>query len=196
MANVGVDVGAILGPGWADGPALEREASREVIMDLTDLELLSRAVERLMGRETFAATLERLENELSRSDRTFVWESVDLGSVSCELPEGIRSCWVFHLRRDVPSGAHYHPNSVQHMAMIRGKGTSSVGGVLSAMVPFASPEASLADRWLIIAQGVPHEFTPDGGSMTVVSFHTCHADELVEIDCETGAARFYEVPDA
>ena len=28
--------------------------------------------------------------------------------------------------------------------------------------------------------------------MTVVSFHTCAARELEEIECETGSARFYE----
>lgn len=164
-------------------------------MDEADLEILSRAVESLLGQPAFSATLERLEAELARSTHNYVWVSVDLSSISGELPQGIRSCWIFHLRRDVPSGAHFHPNSVQHMVMVRGKGTSNVDGVLRPLVPFRSPDAALADRWLVIAQGVSHEFTPDGENMTVISFHTCHAGELVEIDCRTGTARHYEPPD-
>jgi hypothetical protein len=165
-------------------------------MDEADLGLLSRAVESFLGRETFSAALERLESELARSTQNYVWDSVELGSIPCQLPQGIRSCWIFHLRRDVPSGAHFHPNSVQHMVMVRGKGTSNVGGVLRPLVPSLSPDASLADRWLIIAQGVPHEFTPDSENMTVVSFHTCQAGELVEVDCGTGTVRHYEPPKA
>jgi len=164
-------------------------------MDGAGLGLLSRAVESLLGRENLSTSLGRLESELARSSQNYVWDSVELGSIPCELPQGIRSCWIFHLRRDVPSGAHFHPNSVQHMVMVRGKGTSNVDGVLGPLVPFLSPDASLTDRWLVIAQGVPHEFTPDGENMTVVSFHTCHAGELVEIDCGTGTVRRYEPPD-
>lgn len=163
-------------------------------MDDADLELLSRAVESLLAQEAVAAAVERLKLELARTAGSFVWESVDLGSIHCELPQGIRSGWIFLLRRDVPSGAHYHPNSVQHMVMVHGKGMSNVGDVLRPMVPVASPEASLRDKWFIIAQGVPHEFTPEGEDMVVVSFHTCPADELLEVDCETGAARLYEPP--
>lgn len=165
-------------------------------MDEADLELLSRAVESLLRQEAFAAVVERLELDLARSDRTFVWRSVDLGSIRCELPQGIRSGWIFLLRRDVPSGAHYHPNSVQHMVMVRGKGIANVGCEVTAMVPFASREASLAEKWLVIGHNVAHEFTPAGENMIVVSFHTCPADELVEVDCETGAARLYEPPNA
>jgi hypothetical protein len=64
------------------------------------------------------------------------------------------------------------------------------------MVPFASKEHSLQDKWYVIPQGEPHEFTPEGEDMTVVSFHTCEAHELEEIACETGGTRIYERPDA
>jgi hypothetical protein len=163
-------------------------------MDTTDLEVLSCAVERLLGQPAFPATLEALEAELARSPRNYVWVAVELSSIPVEPPPHIKSCWIFHLRRDEPSGAHYHPNSVQHMVMVRGRGMSNVGGVLRPLIPFASPAASLAEKWLVIGRGVTHEFTPDGENMTVVSFHTCRAGELVEIDCGTGTARRYEPP--
>jgi mannose-6-phosphate isomerase-like protein (cupin superfamily) len=161
-------------------------------MDERDLQKLSTAVEFLLAQEAFSNTVERLEGELARSEETFVWSTVDLDSIPCELPAGIRSCWVFHLRRDVPSGAHYHPNSVQHMVVIRGQGTSDIGGTSRTIVPFASPSSSITERWYVIGQNVSHEFTPEGADMTVVSFHTCDASELEEIACETGGARLYE----
>ncbi len=165
-------------------------------MDERDLQKLSAAVEYLLRQEAFAATVERLKRELAGSKETFVWSTVELASIPCELPVGIRSCWIFHLRKDVPSGCHYHPNSVQHMAVVGGQGTSVVGGMCRPMVPFAPPDGALADRWHVIGQGVPHEFLPECEDMTVVSFHTCAASELEEIACETGGKRLYEGPDA
>lgn len=161
-------------------------------MNDRDLQRLSSTVDYLLNRELFSRSLERLKDELARSEDTFVWTTVDLNAIPHELPAEIKSCWIFHLRRDVPSGSHYHPNSVQHMVLIDGEGTSSVGGQRGRLVPFASPEHSLAQKWLVIEQGVPHEFTPEGGDLTVVSFHTCEESELEEVECETGRSRLYE----
>lgn len=172
------------------------QASGETAMDDKDLKILSSAVESLIRQESFSATVERLELALSTSSEAFVWAAVDLASLPCQVPRSIKSCWIFHLRKDVPSGSHYHPNSVQHMALVSGQGMSNVGGVRQQMVLFASPGASPAGKWIIIGQDVPHEFTPRGENMTVVSFHTCPAAELIEIDCKTGEGRFYEGPNA
>jgi mannose-6-phosphate isomerase-like protein (cupin superfamily) len=165
-------------------------------MDETDLRKLNSAVEFLVEGESFSSAVERLKAELVQSTETFVWATVDLTSIPCELPEGIKSCWIFYLRKDMPSGRHYHPNSVQHMVVVEGQGTSNIGGERRVLVPFRTPGRSLADKWLIIGQGVPHEFIPEREDMTVVSFHTCAASELEEIECKTGGSRLYEGPDA
>ena len=165
-------------------------------MNAADLQKLDTAVAYLLRQESFATTVERLKRALAESKETFVWSTVALDAIRCELPADIKSCWIFHLRKDVPSGCHFHPNSVQHMVMVTGQGLSIVGGKRRTMVSFASSENSLADKWYVIGQDVPHEFIPERVDMTVVSFHTCGANALEEIACETGGKRLYEGSDA
>lgn len=157
-----------------------------------DLEKLSIAVEFLINREAFLEAVEQLREDIKRSQGSFVWSVIDLSSIDCELPEGIRSSWIFVLRKDVSSGCHYHPNSIQHMVMIKGQGMSKVAGEYKRIVQFGSSNGSLADEWLVIDRGIPHEFIPERENMVVVSFHTCNASELEEVDCETGEKRVYE----
>ena len=161
-------------------------------MNLNDLERLNAAVESLLRQESFSRAVERLRSELSGSQEPFVWSTVALDTISVALPAPIKSCWIFLLRRDVPSGCHYHPNSVQHMIAVDGHGRSKVGGVERTMVPFGSSGHSLEEKWHVIGEGVPHEFFPEGEDMTVVSFHTCEAAELEEVACGSGASRIYE----
>jgi mannose-6-phosphate isomerase-like protein (cupin superfamily) len=165
-------------------------------MKESDLQKLNTAVEYLLSQESFSTIVERLKGELAGSKETFVWSTVELDSIPCELPAYIKSCWIFHLRKDIPSGSHYHPNSVQHMIVVAGRGKSIVDGTCRTMVPFASSEHSLTDKWYVIGQDVPHEFVPEREDMTVVSFHTCDASELEEIACESGGKRLYEGHDA
>ncbi len=165
-------------------------------MKESDLQKLNTAVEYLLRQESFSTTVERLKGELAGSKETFVWSTVELDSIPCELPADIKSCWIFHLRKDIPSGSHYHPNSVQHMVVVSGRGKSIVDGTRRTMVPFASSEHSLTDKWYVIGQDVPHEVVPEREDMTVVSFHTCDASELEEIACESGGKRLYEGHDA
>ncbi|HEY3137854.1 MAG TPA: hypothetical protein VGL29_17645 [Blastocatellia bacterium] len=157
-----------------------------------DLEKLNAAVEFLVNRKSFLDTIEHLSQEISHSQEAFVWSVIDLSSHGRELPEDIRSSWIFVLKKDVPSGCHYHPNSIQHMITIKGQGMSKVAGEHKRIVPFGSSNGSLADKWLVISEGVPHEFFPEKENMVVVSFHTCEATELEEIDCQTGEKRVYE----
>ena len=161
-------------------------------MNQSDLQKLSAAVEYLLQQEDFSRNIERLQQDLANSTETFVWSTVELDAIPTELPTSIKSGWIFHLRQDVPSGAHYHPNSIQHMIMVSGKGTSLVGDTRKQIIPLAAPNHSLADKWYVIDQNVPHEFFPEGENMTVISFHTCSADELEEVACETGGKRLYE----
>ena len=160
--------------------------------DLAKLERLNGAVEWLLRQESFATAVDRLRGELRGSHEPFVWTTVALDTIPIALPAAIKSCWIFLLKRDVPSGRHYHPNSVQHMIALNGHGRSDVGGVERAMIPFGSARRSLEETWYIIGKGIPHEFFPEGEDMAVVSFHTCDAAELVEIASGSGARRTYE----
>ena len=156
-----------------------------------DLEKLSIVVESLLNRNTFLDTIGQLNEEIRHSQEAFVWSVIEPSSIATELPENIRSSWIFVLKKDISSGCHYHPNSVQHMAMIKGQGMSIIAGEYRRIVPFESSNDTLADKWLVIDKGVPHEFFPEKENMVVVSFHTCDAIELVEVDCETGEKRVY-----
>ncbi|HEY8461375.1 MAG TPA: hypothetical protein VIM99_13390 [Blastocatellia bacterium] len=161
-------------------------------MDTDYLQSLNDAVERIVRQKAFSEIVERLKKQLGRSEEPFVWSVIDLESVDCALPERIKSGWVFVLRKDMPSGCHYHPNSVQHMVMIEGQGQSSVAGLRKNMVRFGAPDQPLANIWYVIGEGVPHEFFPEKTDMVVVSFHTCAASELEEVECGAGAKRLYQ----
>jgi len=157
-----------------------------------DLEKLNTAVAFLVNRKSFSETIEQLSEEINHSHEPFVWSVIDRNSIGSELPEGIKSCWIFLLKKDVPSGCHYHPNSIQHMVTIKGQGMSKVAGEYKRMARFGSANESLADLWCVIGKGVHHEFFPEEEDMVVISFHTCEANELEEVACETGEKRVYE----
>jgi hypothetical protein len=156
------------------------------------LSQLNDAVTQLIERPTIQSLIDALKQELRNSCEPFVWSAIELQSISARLPEKIKSSWVFVLKKDVPSGCHYHPNSIQHMVMIEGEGTSRVGAIESQMKSFGESGCSLGDFWYVIPEGVPHEFFPKRSDMVVVSFHTCASDELEEISCDSGAARIYK----
>ena len=159
---------------------------------MSDLDDLHAAATWLVRRESFARSVEHLRAELGRSQEPFVWTTVGLDTIAVALPATIKSCWIFLLRRDVPSGSHYHPNSVQHMIVVNGRGRSVVGGAEREMIPLGSARHSIEEKWYVIGEGIPHEFFPEGEDMTVVSFHTCAADALEEIVTASGARRIYE----
>ena len=161
-------------------------------MNLNDLKKLHAAVESLLRQESFPRAVESLKLELSRSSEPFVWATVDLSTMDVALPTSIKSGWIFLLRSNVPSGCHYHPNSVQHMVALNGHGKSKVRGVERAMIPFGRAGHPIEEKWYVIGEGVPHEFFPEGEDMTVISFHTCEAFELEEIACGNGTSRKYE----
>jgi mannose-6-phosphate isomerase-like protein (cupin superfamily) len=152
-------------------------------MNTNDLEKLHTAVEFLIDQKTIVETIERLDQEIDHSPEPFVWSVIDLSSIPHQLPETIKSGWIFVLKKDVSSGCHYHPNSIQHMITIKGQGMSKVGG---------EHKRILANTWIVIEKNLPHEFFPEGENMVVISFHTCEASELEEIGCETGEKRLYE----
>ena len=151
-------------------------------MNTNDLEKLNTAVEFLMGQKTVLATIKRLDHEVDNSAEPFLWSVIELDSIARPLPDTIKSCWIFVLKKHVPSGCHYHPNSIQHMVPIKGQGRQQIAGQSERMV---------LGKWIVIDKNVPHEFFPEDENMVVISFHTCDATELEEIGCDTGDKRLY-----
>jgi len=159
---------------------------------MTDLPKLNEAVRELITRPATHDLIDNLKGQLQNTPEPFVWSTIDLESITAPTPEAIKSCWVFVLKQDVPSGCHYHPNSIQHMVTVEGEGTSRVGGVSRQMRRLDEPDCSLDDIWYVIPAGVPHEFFPTGADVVVLSFHTCESEALEEISCDSGATRIYE----
>jgi mannose-6-phosphate isomerase-like protein (cupin superfamily) len=155
-------------------------------MNAARLRALDASARRLARGAAFARSEQRLRRELAASPEPFVWTVLPLAGLG--VPAAIKSCWMFVLRRGTWSGAHYHPNSIQHMVVVHGRGIARIGGIERRI---ASRGRALADRCCVIGKGTPHEFLPEGRDMTVVSFHTCTAEELEEIAAGTGAARHY-----
>ena len=156
------------------------------------LQQLNDAVAELITRPEIRRLVENLKHQLSHTPEPFVWSTIDLESVTTPLPDDIKSGWIFVLKKDVSSGCHYHPNSIQHMVMIEGEGASKVGTCPGRMKLFEAQGSELDETWYVIPEGVPHEFFPEGREVVVMSFHTCLADELEEISCDSGASRNYE----
>ena len=146
---------------------------------------LNEAVAQLITRPATHSLIDALKQQLQQTSEPFVWSTLDPQSV--RLPEEIKSCWIFVLKKDVASGCHYHPNSIQHMVMTEGEGTSKIGTTSGEMTRFGEP-----DCWYVIPEGTPHEFFPSRRDMVVVSFHTCASDELEEVSCDSGSMRHYQ----
>ena len=156
-----------------------------------NLSQLNEAVAQLISQPGVHSLIDDLKQQLPHTSEPFVWSTIDLQSITAPLPDTIKSGWIFVLKKDVPSGCHYHPNSIQNMVMIEGEGTSRVGEDSRHMKRFADPNSSLEDIWYVIPEGTPHEFYPAETDMVVVSFHTTAADELEEVSCDSGATRTY-----
>ena len=163
---------------------------KELVPDY--LPRLNDAVAQLITLPPIHSLVDNLKKDLQHTSEPFVWSTIDMRTFSAPLPDTIRSVWIFVLKRNMPSGCHYHPNSIQHMVMVEGEGTSKVGRVSREIKRFGDPDCALDDVWYVIPEGVPHEFFPRERDMVVVSFHTCDSDELQEISCDSGASRNYE----
>jgi mannose-6-phosphate isomerase-like protein (cupin superfamily) len=164
----------------------------EMKMPGPDLDSLHRAVGTLLATEPVSKDIARLKLELQSSPEPFVWSVVDCEALAGVLPKDIRSGWIFVLRKDTPSGAHHHPNSVQHMVMVEGAGRSVVAGEERTMLRFGSAGSAPRDLWYVIDRNVTHEFFPEGEDVVVISFHTCAPDELIEVEQGSGHVRRYE----
>src|SRR5262245_22961630 len=140
----------------------ERKAATNYLAQLNE------AVAELLALPTIHSLVGRLRNQLQQTPEPFVWSAIDLRFITTPLPNNIGSCWMFVLKKDIPSGCHYHPNSIQHMVVIEGEGNSQVGSTSRRMKRFGEPDCSLDDIWYVIPEGMPHEFFPKETDMVVI----------------------------
>jgi hypothetical protein len=139
--------------------------------------------------------VERVCAELKRkSDSLMTWEPIPLETFGHQLPQSIRSAWIFALRAGADTGAERHPNSHQRMLTYGGTGDMKVD-IKSAKndveketeiqwrsnVLVSADGAPLEQRWISIPQNVWHRpVIPKSADWVVVSFHTVSAEELIE----------------
>ena len=157
-------------PPWSD--------SERAILGSLDTALSARGV-----AEALRPIGERVLATLARGPREIeAWEAVPLELYGSSLPAGIRSSWVFVLRRGVTTGAERHPNSIQRMMSWKGGGDFQVhdGERWRSHLLVSDPQVSLEERWISIPAETWHQGVVGPEDWLVVSFHTVPAEELVE----------------
>ena len=125
----------------------------------------------------------RVEEKLAQDPAAVMaYEPVPLDWYGKELPELIRSSWVFILRSQTNTGAERHPNSRQRMASFRGTGDMQVWDEQQWRSNLLENTAgtSLENRWVSIPVNVWHQVVVPENNWVVVSFHTVPAEELIE----------------
>lgn len=150
-------------------------SEREILLALDAAVSNSEGALRPIG-ERVLATLARGRGEIE------AWEPVPLALYGGALPSGIRSSWVFVLRRGVTTGAERHPNSRQRMMSWSGGGDFQVhdGEQWKTHRLVSDPRAQLEERWISIAPDTWHQGVVGEEDWLVISFHTVAEDELIE----------------
>jgi hypothetical protein len=143
------------------------------------------AIMRLLGEclrpQRVAAKLDRIGGELlfellsdpARPKSTF--RAIPLALYG-DLPPGIRSAWLFALRKGFDHPPEYHPNSIQRMFALNLPGRFQVWDGAKWITHELEPGGGLSipvDTW--------HRAPALDDDWVVASFHTAEADELIEI---------------
>lgn len=154
------------------------------------LKKLISVTKKLLKNSQIKEIITELKAKLQHSKEPFVWKALEIKSFKDKLPPEIQSAWLFVLKRNTPSEAHYHPNSIQHTIMIEGQGKAKIGHQWKDLNLF---DPDKIESWCIIDKNMPHEFYPRKQDMAVLSFHTCSSHELLEIKAKGGKERTYKV---
>lgn len=157
-------------------------------MSTNNLQKAVKLITSLAENENVKSSINQLKDELNNSKEQFVWKTLDEYLNNNDLADEFKSSWMFIIRKNTPSKAHYHPNSTQYTAVIGGTGSCEIGGIKSSLVNF---DPQNTNTLFVIPKGTPHEFFPGSEDLIVISLHTCKADELIEIDCSSGNERNY-----
>jgi len=162
-------------------------------MQETDLSKLSSLVEKILRNRDVLNIIDDLKGQLLESNEPFVWATLPHQLIGEEFPTGIHSAWIFVLKPNCQTSSHYHPNSIQHTIVIEGDGWAKIGNREVELKVFNPHD--IQPIWYVIEKNVPHEFVTRDSPVVVISFHTCLADELVEVEMESGSRRLYEKRD-
>jgi hypothetical protein len=154
------------------------------IEERSRLELLDAALQSGSVRDHIRSVVVRVSKTLARKkDALMSWEPVPLHTFPTILLPEIRSAWVFVLRAGADTGAERHPNSHQRMMSFEGSGDMLTGEPKKwqSNVLVSDPAAPLERRWISIPKNVWHRPVINvSADWAVVSFHTVHAEELIE----------------
>lgn len=120
----------------------------------------------------------------------FIWKVLSEQLLGEAFPNGIRSGWIFVLKPNTCTPSHYHPNSVQHTAVIEGGGKIKIGKEEKEVETFDLQRKQ--PMWYVIPKNVPHAVNTRDRAMAVFSFHTCSPNELLEVETSSERSRFYE----
>ncbi len=145
-------------------------------------ESIKKVAEKLMMDEDIGLKVLIMKDRIKSSPDPFIFQVLDIEKFRNELPENIESIWVFVLKEDTPTVEHYHPNSIQHCIMAEGVGKVKIDGITKDL-----KELEL----LIIPERIPHEFFPGPEKIVLFSFHTCEAEDLIEVQTKSKKTRTY-----
>ncbi len=160
-------------------------------------------LDEIVKRESVKAAIDsivpRVEQKLKKdSEALLAWGPVPLATYGEDLPNMIRSSWVFIVRAQSESGAERHPNSHQYMMSFRGAGDLQVmtGKKWDSNLLISDPGKGIESRWVSIPPYTWHQAVAPKENWAVVSFHTAPEDELIEerpdpSDTELTHQRFY-----
>jgi hypothetical protein len=144
-------------------------------------------IDQLLQKPAIAAQIneivQRVEAKFSGSGEPLAWETIPLKIYGNDLPEMLRSSWVFLLRQDAISGAERHPNSHQRVMSWRGKGDLQVwnNDQWESHILIDDFNVPVENRWVSIPINMWHQAAVEPGEhWIVVSFHTATAEELIE----------------
>lgn len=135
-------------------------------------------------------TIGLLKREIAESEEPFIWRVLSEQLLGEAFPDGIQSGWIFVLKPNTRTPSHYHPNSVQHTAVIEGSGKIKIGREEKELQTFDLQRRQT--MWYIVPKNLPHAVTTRDLAMVVFSFHTCPSSRLLEVETSSGRSRFYE----
>lgn len=163
---------------------------KDIVMPLDRAEAtVFDSLDKLLSQKGMRQALDEIAHRVERrldqdAEATMAWEPVPLGAYGIELPQSIRSSWVFVLRANTATGAERHPNSRQRMMSYRGCGDLQTRATLqddwSSHHLVSNPDAPIERRWISIPPNVWHQALVGEPNWVVVSFHTVAQEELIE----------------
>jgi len=147
------------------------------------LQILDKITKQTSIRSAIESIVSRVEQKLNQdSEAKLAWEPIPLFLYGKQLPNGIRSSWVFIIPPQTTTGAERHPNSYQRMMSYRGSGDLQIwdGDKWNSNILVSDLDKGIGKRWVSIPTNIWHQAVVGKENWVVVSFHTVPDDELIE----------------